>query len=341
MTKDTLYQVEQAIQALRCGQVIVLQEGDETIALQSAESSLPPQNMVQVIVTANRARTLLGTGTQYDNPMVLVGNDKLVPALAGKEPVPAEGLPEKMVTRVATSLEQTALLLAKYAELLPALVVWHELPEPTLKLSVDVLKHYPDALVNQMEIICHAPLTLKYAQDAGITVFRSGSREHYAITVGDPSATSNPIVRIHSSCFTGDLLGSLKCDCGDQLHAALEHMQETQSGIILYLMQEGRGIGLANKLRAYALQENGLDTVDANTTLGFEEDERPYGLAAHMLTLMGIDTVKLMTNNPRKMEGLKQAGINVTDRVSLVIPSHEHNDSYLGTKFSKLGHMKE
>jgi GTP cyclohydrolase II len=147
-----------------------------------------------------------------------------------------------------------------------------------------------------------------------------------------------PVVRLHSECLTGDVLGSLKCDCGPQLHEALQQISDANWGILLYLRQEGRGIGLINKLRAYALQDQGFDTVDANTRLGFAIDARDFSVAARMLELLGVSNVRLLTNNPEKVEGLRSAGISVEERLPLKIAANPHNAHYLETKKSRTGH---
>ena len=172
-----------------------------------------------------------------------------------------------------------------------------------------------------------------------IVAFRlPGGPEHLALLIGDPYGTT-PLVRLHSSCLTGDLLGSLKCDCGDQLHAALHAIAESGGGILLYLQQEGRGIGLINKLRAYALQDQGFDTVDANLRLGFEIDEREFALAANMLKALGFGTIRLLTNNPAKVTGLEAEGITVSERLPLKAGEGAHNEAYLRTKRDRTGHM--
>jgi GTP cyclohydrolase II len=144
---------------------------------------------------------------------------------------------------------------------------------------------------------------------------------------------------LHSECFTGDLLGSLKCDCGNQLRGAIEEISKAGGGVLLYLAQEGRGIGLINKLRAYRLQDQGFDTIEANERLGFEADERLYGIAARMLKLLGYNAVRLLTNNPDKVAALKAAGIKVAARVRHAFPENEHNHAYLKTKAQKAGHL--
>jgi GTP cyclohydrolase II len=164
-------------------------------------------------------------------------------------------------------------------------------------------------------------------------------KDHVAIVKGDPFDKEDVLVRLHSECLTGDALGSLRCDCRDQLHASLRAIADEDSGMVLYLRQEGRGIGLLNKLRAYALQDEGLDTVEANLALGFRDDEREYSIAAHMLSLLHVRSIRLMTNNPRKVEGLTSLGVQVSGRIPLVIPANEHNRSYLETKAIRSGHL--
>jgi GTP cyclohydrolase II len=177
-------------------------------------------------------------------------------------------------------------------------------------------------------------------RNSEIIAFRSPDdpREHVALLIGtrDDSA---PVVRLHSECLTGDVLGSLKCDCGPQLHAALHAIAGAQWGVLLYLRQEGRGIGLINKLRAYALQDQGFDTVDANTRLGFAIDARDFAVAARMLDLLGISSVRLMTNNPAKVEGLSAQGVTVEERLPLAIAANPHNAHYLDTKRDRTGHQ--
>jgi GTP cyclohydrolase II len=191
-----------------------------------------------------------------------------------------------------------------------------------------------------LEIVARARLPLEDMPPTQIVAFRASDdgQEHVALVIG-AFAGKPPLVRLHSECLTGDVFGSLKCDCGPQLREALRIIGEAGGGVLLYLRQEGRGIGLANKIRAYSLQDRGLDTVDANRRLGFADDERDYGHAAAMLHALGIDRVKLLTNNPDKVAGLETAGIQVTERVAHQMPANPHNADYLATKRKKSGHL--
>lgn len=164
-------------------------------------------------------------------------------------------------------------------------------------------------------------------------------KEHAAFVIGDPRGQENVPVRLHSECLTGDGIGSLRCDCRDQLEAALRFVGEQETGLVLYLRQEGRGIGFLNKIRAYGLQDHGYDTVEANLALGFRDDERDYAVAAHMLDSLHVQSIKLMTNNPRKINDLAQHGINVVERIPLEIEANEYNRFYLETKAVKSGHL--
>jgi 3,4-dihydroxy 2-butanone 4-phosphate synthase/GTP cyclohydrolase II len=165
------------------------------------------------------------------------------------------------------------------------------------------------------------------------------NKEHIALILGDPKSNPNPLVRLHSECLTGDLFGSLRCDCGSQFNLALKLMEENGSGILLYLRQEGRGIGLQKKLDAYLIQEEGYDTVEANTILGLPSDLRDYGIGAQMLLNQGVQQIRLLTNNPSKIKGLEQHGIEVVERVPLVAKYVLENQLYLLTKHTKMGHL--
>jgi GTP cyclohydrolase II len=206
--------------------------------------------------------------------------------------------------------------------------------------AADVMAHHAapfETLIRAAEAV----VPLAEAEDTRLVAFRpqDGSAEHLAILIGRPEERAAPLVRLHSECFTGDLLNSLRCDCGAQLHQALRQMQAEGAGVLLYMAQEGRGIGLVNKLRAYALQDAGLDTLDANRALGFAADERNFGAAAVMLKALGIARIRLLTNNPDKMAGLEASGIGIAGRVSLSIAANGVNDAYLETKARRFGHL--
>ncbi|HEX3674513.1 MAG TPA: GTP cyclohydrolase II [Rhizomicrobium sp.] len=245
---------------------------------------------------------------------------------------PFEALREKLPDAYGASVK-----LAKLAGLLPAIVVVPGKAKGALPAKF--IRDYEDESVASLALITRARVPLEGAEDAELIAFRAkdAGPEHYAILIGHPPRNKAVLTRLHSECFTGDLLGSLRCDCGTQLRGAIAAISKAGGGVLLYMAQEGRGIGLINKLRAYRLQDQGFDTLEANTRLGFEEDERLYGVAARMLRLLGFSSVKLMTNNPAKVAALKEAGIKVASRVPHKFPSNDHNRAYLNTK-AKAGH---
>ena len=239
-------------------------------------------------------------------------------------------------------LYRLALVLAKSAQLLPAVacVAVSEWPEgltvlPALGAEGDLASHAP------LMAVAAARLPMEASEAGRLHIFRPGNAEveHYAVEIGRPDRSKPVLARLHSACFTGDVLGSLKCDCGPQLRTALAEMGRVGEGVLLYLNQEGRGIGLANKMRAYALQDQGFDTVEANHRLGFEDDERDFRVGADLLRRMGFGAVRLMTNNPRKVEMMGHEGIEVVERVPLVTPTNRFNAHYLDVKRDKSGHL--
>ena len=190
-----------------------------------------------------------------------------------------------------------------------------------------------------VRIVAMAELPSRFG-DFHIVAFENNrdGKEHVAITKGDVIGAKDVPVRLHSECLTGDVVGSLRCDCRDQLETALKAIGQMDKGILLYLRQEGRGIGLINKIRAYSLQDQGLDTVEANLALGFRDDERDYAVAAHMLMSLKLKSIQLITNNPKKMQQLKDNGILITDRIPHIMEPNEYNRFYLETKAAKSGH---
>ncbi len=191
-----------------------------------------------------------------------------------------------------------------------------------------------------VKVVAIADFPTKYGSFQIVGFYNNhDDKEHIAVVKGNICEEEDVPVRLHSECLTGDVLGSQRCDCGEQLEAALKMVEEEGMGAILYMRQEGRGIGLLNKLKAYQLQDFGLDTVEANVALGFEPDERDYAVAAHMLRSLHVRSVKLITNNPKKIVGLEGHGIRVTDRIPLVIEPNPHNVDYMRTKATKSGHL--
>ncbi len=236
-----------------------------------------------------------------------------------------------------------ALELARIAGILPAFLVNPDNAGEAQSIAAADLAHYSET--GALSIATRARLPVSASETAEIVAFRSSAdtREHVALIIGAQSGDKQPLVRLHSECLTGDILGSLKCDCGPQLDAALAAMADEAAsggwGVLLYLRQEGRGIGLINKLRAYSLQDAGFDTVEANERLGLPDEARDFPVAARMLELLGARTVRLMTNNPRKVEALTAAGVTISERVQHQLPDNPFNTRYLATKRDKSGHL--
>ncbi|MBS0469931.1 MAG: GTP cyclohydrolase II [Proteobacteria bacterium] len=251
--------------------------------------------------------------------------------------------PFETVRETLPQAYSAAVKLAKLAGLLPAALMRpaRAAPKNAVTLKASDIFGYESEIVRTLKIVARARVPLEGAEKTELISFRpeDGGPEHYAILIGAPPTGKPVLARMHSECFTGDLLGSLKCDCGQQLRGAIEAIAKAGGGVLLYLAQEGRGIGLINKLRAYRLQDQGFDTIDANERLGFEADERQYGLAAAMLKLLGYTSVRLMTNNPEKVAGLKAAGVKVAARVRHAFPDNVHNRAYLQTKAARAGHL--
>jgi GTP cyclohydrolase II len=252
-------------------------------------------------------------------------------------------------TGLAPALSDAALALAKLAQLLPAVLaapVRAEAAQTAEALDVlgvaaaDILA-YPHAMALGLRRVAEADVPLEDAAQARIVAFRAPDAgiEHLAIVVGQPEQAEAPLVRLHSECFTGDLLGSLRCDCGAQLRGAIARMAADGCGVLLYLAQEGRGIGLMNKLRAYAMQDRGLDTLDANRALGWGADERNFLLAATMLRELGLPRIRLLTNNPDKIAALTACGVDVIQREAHEFAPNGVNDHYLATKAKRFGHL--
>lgn len=255
------------------------------------------------------------------------------PFLARRDPIP---------DAVAASVK-----LAKIARLLPSTLC---VSAPLVRIGAHPgiatvaareVSGYDLRTASTLRRVAGARIPLADAENARVMAYRpaDGGVEHLAVVIGDPIPPGPVLVRLHSECFTGDLLGSLKCDCGDQLRGAIERISGEGAGVLLYLAQEGRGIGLINKLRAYALQDQGFDTIEANRRLGFEDDERVFAAAAEMLRHLGFSKVRLLTNNPRKIAQLEEYGVEVAERVGHAFPTNIHNERYLAVKAEKSGHL--
>jgi GTP cyclohydrolase II len=240
-----------------------------------------------------------------------------------------------------------AIQLVKLSQGLPAVLVAEIAATSSLISEHDILTvdHktvglYGNELIQSLVIASKASMPLNTGAHAEFVVFRNAAGDtSVAIIVGKPDLSKPALVRLHSACLTGDVFGSRRCDCGDQLKLSVKHLQEMGGGIVLYLAQEGRGLGLANKMRTYQMQDDGLDTVDANLTLGFDDDERDYGIAARMLQMLNCRRVVLLTNNPTKMKGLSQSGIEITGRMPLEAPINSDNRRYLAAKAARAGHQ--
>ena len=306
-----------------------------------------------MLLSPVRAASVLGRAVDPGLPAIALklSDTLLAPrVLRGfADPTIEQMLPEAPRQVAVPASAAAVLALVKLARLLPAVMVAPVGPDAGVRagrqglLSVaeaDVLA-YPQASVPGLHGVAEAIVPLQAAGECRIRAFRAPDAgiEHLAILVGRPEDAESPLVRLHSECFTGDLLGSLRCDCGQQLRGAIARMGEEGAGVLLYLAQEGRGIGLVNKLRAYALQDRGLDTVDANRALGWGADERNYRIAATMLESLGIGRIRLLTNNPDKMTALAACGVRIDGRVAHSFTTNGINDEYLATKARRFGHL--
>jgi GTP cyclohydrolase II len=353
----SLTAVGRVIGDLRRGMAIVLRDGNTAILVTAAESSVDPRALtlltdtnVSCLVTAARAEAL-GLDP-VDASVVAIdadgGLDRDAVATVIGEATDGAAL-QGLFVKAADRLQQTAVEVVKLARLLPAALTAPIEENATafaqkhnlLALDIANLNHYRGAAGELMDYTVTGSVPLEGAEETKLVAFRpaDGGKEHLAIIIGDPDPESEILARLHSECFTGDLLGSLRCDCGDQLRGAVEAIAKAGGGVLLYLAQEGRGIGLVNKLRAYRLQDDGFDTIDANEQLGFDADERVYAPAASMLKRLGYNRIRLMTNNPLKVSALKSHGIEIADRVPHAFPANGHNEQYLQTKAARAGHL--
>jgi GTP cyclohydrolase II len=342
-----------AIALLRAGRPVRV-EGEATFTIAAVETTsqalldlLDPEHKARLLISGHRAAALslanLRDAADPVQPVLIERSPWLDATTALALADPGGDLdrgpvgPLQPVPCEWPAGAEAALALVRSAGLLPALWMLDD-DVSTLAVSADQIT----AATRQakVQIVSRAKLPLEDLPPAQIVAFRAADdgQDHVALVIG-AFGGEPPLVRLHSECLTGDVFGSLKCDCGPQLKEALRIIGAAGGGVLLYLRQEGRGIGLANKIRAYALQDRGLDTVDANQRLGFADDERDYRHAAAMLRALGIDQVRLLTNNPDKVSGLERSGIKVVERVAHHMPANPHNADYLATKRSKSGHL--
>jgi GTP cyclohydrolase II len=342
-------EVARAIDALRRGWPVEL-DGHGLLAVETADdealAGLDRTGAADLLIAGNRAATLRLSNQREAVPTapVLIARTPWLDLAAARAVAdPALDLANPLKGPFTTlplpdgRAAQAALRLARLAGLLPALFLGAA-TEPAARVGSEEVMAYgrPD----RVRIAARARLPTAVAERAEIVAFRAeqDTSEHVALVIGAPTGEP-PLVRVHSECLTGDALGSLKCDCGPQLDSALAQIAAAGWGILLYLRQEGRGIGLVNKLRAYALQDQGFDTVEANVRLGFADDERDFAVAARMLEALGQRRIRLLTNNPRKVERLAESNIEVVERVPLKAGANPHNHAYLATKRDRSGHQ--
>ena len=347
---------------LKLGRPVLVQNQQKTsliFAVETLKKNIPAEinknyfGVSHLAITARRAQTL--NAIPYDGDLARVIIPKEVsynwllstanPALDLQHPMKG---PFKTMRSGEVEISRSAIELCKKAQLLPAVIVVSLTEELAQNFKLDnFLLQSSSQILDQsshlslLQEVSAADLPLKGMTKSRIYIFRdnSGEAEHYAIEFGSPSKGDPLLVRLHSSCFTGDVIGSLKCDCGPQLKNALKIISRNGSGMLIYLNQEGRGIGLANKMRAYALQDQGFDTVEANHRLGFEDEERDLKIGAQIIQSLGFNKVRLLTNNPKKVESMIEMGVMVTERLNLLTEPTKENAAYLSIKASKSGHI--
>lgn len=366
LDEAALRTVDRAVAAMRRGEPVAVEGMDGAVCVALSVEMATADSLARLkrmaggdpVLAVTRRRAVVlnaaeeGTGVvAFTAPGGLTADDAR--ALADPELRRGVALPAGLGAAVSEpgAREAAAVELARLGRLLPAAVVapvvlrgdggaWAQRRDLLFVRARDIADYRTHA-ARTLRRVAQARVPLDLAEATEIVAFRpaDGGPEHLAIVIGSPDPAQPVLARLHSECFTGDLLGSLRCDCGDQLRGAIAEIARAGSGVLLYLAQEGRGIGLVNKLRAYRIQDAGFDTVDANEMLGFEADERVYLPAAEMLRQLGFGRVRLMTNNPDKLRELARCGIEVVERVPHVFPTNGHNEGYLRTKAERSGHM--
>jgi GTP cyclohydrolase II len=344
--------VERALAEFRCGRPVILTDAEERAVALPVDGMSDEQLAAFRQLCAPAPLRLVVTGRRASSLGLVAA--QAVALAVGEADRAGDILSLAVDAQVARSLEATgagrtagaAIELAKLAQRLPALLVAPmgaaaaaSCDPPLIAIAAQAVTPFRAAALATLTVASEAHVPLNGGLSTRFVVFRDvigGTAT--AVVVGAPDFRQPVPVRMHSACLTGDVFGSRRCDCGDQLRLALARLEEEGGGIILYLRQEGRGLGLANKMRAYQLQDEGLDTLDANATLGFDDDERDYGIAGRMLELLGCKRVLLLTNNPAKLDGLAQAGIEVSGRIPLQGAINADNRRYLTAKATRAGH---
>ncbi len=351
---DATERLARARADLRMGVPVVLSEGLVVLAVETLTQDrfdmLRTFGVPTLAITNWRAETLKAAAYDGDIariPLPQYATRTWVQSIAdpaGDLNHPMKG-PLKPTRDGPAGPHRAAIALAKAARLLPATISVEVFDPSGFATAHNLTLISGDSAmpadVSPMDRVIHAGLPMDASEAGRVHIFRpdDGAEEHYAIEIGNPDRAKPVLARLHSACFTGDVLGSLKCDCGPQLRQAMAQMGAEGAGVLLYLNQEGRGIGLANKMRAYSLQDQGFDTVEANHRLGFEDDERDFRIGAEILRKLGFSQVRLLTNNPAKIAKLESCGLTVTERVPLKVGESRHNEAYLATKAAKSGHI--
>ena len=369
MNNNTLtIKIERAISELRRGGKLVISDNNSGMSVLLVASEMIQKNTVEemsnialsrpnIILSKNRCKAI-GIREANGPNSILINNSwtqedilslcmpltgHIVPKIDGVLPENNEGI----VSSCILLLRQSRLLPAGLMVLISNVSIEHinkwAFTNNFVNVNVEEIKSYEKLKAKNLKMEVKTKVPISYTENCEIIIFRpkDGGNEHFCLVFGkNRNLTYNQaLLRIHSQCITGDVLDSLKCDCGQQLKQSIKLMAEADEGILIYLAQEGRDIGLLNKLRAYSLQENGMDTVEANEDLGFNDDERLYYPAKEILDQLNIKKVKLITNNPKKVEHLTNLGINVTKRISIKISPNKYNKKYLETKLNKSGHI--
>ena len=344
--------VNRGIAEFHAGRPVLVTGADETLLTLPVEG-LDQQRLAefrklcapaqpQLVITAPRALALgLGATTPVALPLTADMDVGVILALVADAKIERD-----IDAKAAGAAAAAAIQLVKLSQGLPAVLV-ADVARSAMAASSDIVTveaesvaRFRDEIIHSLKIANKASVPLTSGQRACFYVFRDAmGGTQVAVVVGAPDFSEPVLVRLHSACLTGDVFGSRRCDCGDQLKLALQQLEERGGGIVLYLAQEGRGLGLANKMRTYRMQDEGLDTVDANTTLGFDDDERDYGMAARMLRMLNCNRVVLLTNNPAKLDGLAKSGIEIEGRIPLEAPINPDNHRYLAAKVARAGHL--